>query len=288
MLTLRIIVGSALKWLAFALLSLFWMTAAILSRFITADENVPLAWARRYWGRGCLKIAGGPLTIAPGFVPEPGKPYIFAMNHQSMFDIPVAFVAIPVPLRFVAKKVLRSIPFLGWYMRATGMIFVDRRDREQAVRSLDHACGLIRAGKCVLAYPEGTRTQPGGPILPFKKGPFVMAIQAGVPIVPVAIEGSAAVLPRNSVRVTPGPVRLILGEPIPTAGLTQDDRDQLMKRVRDAVIDLHRKIGGRGGDKGEYAALPGFEGLAKAAVVSAEGGAYGRLPQTSTPLVYGE
>lgn len=261
MLTLRIIVGSALKWLAFILLSLFWMTAAILSRFITADANVPLSWARRFWSRGCLSITGCTLTIAPGFVPEPDKPYIFAMNHQSMFDIPVAFVGIPVPLRFIAKKILKAIPFLGWYMMATGMIFVDRRNREQALRSLDDACALIRSGKCVLVYPEGTRAQPGGPILPFKKGPFVMAIQAGVPIVPVAIEGGARVLPRDSLRVVPTAIRLALGQPIATAGLQPEDLEGLMERVRNAVIDLNLSIGGVGGDKTATVAAAGMEGL---------------------------
>ena len=118
-------------------------------------------------------------------------------------------------------------------------------------------------GASILVYPEGTRAQEGGPILPFKKGPFVMAIQAGVPIVPVAIDGSSRLLPKSSLRVTPGTVRFIMGEPIPTAGLTQDDREDLMRRVRDAIIDLHLRIGGAGGDKGEAVACAGLEGVAQ-------------------------
>ncbi|MCS6915389.1 MAG: lysophospholipid acyltransferase family protein [Myxococcales bacterium] len=251
------------RWTAFVLWSLFWMSAAILWRLLfTRDPNVTLSWARRFWAPGVIRCTGCDLRIEPGFVPQPGTPYVFVMNHQSMFDIPAAFVAIPVNIRFVAKKVLRAVPFLGWYMMSTGMIFVDRRNREQAVRSLEQACAKIRSGISILAYPEGTRAPQDGPILPFKKGPFVMAIQAGVPIVPVAIHGSSRLLPRDSLRVTPGPVRIILGDPIPTAGLTQDDREDLIKRVRDTIIDLNLKLGGPGGDKTQAIARPGFEGQA--------------------------
>src|SRR5437763_1946110 len=88
------------RWMAFAAWSLFWMSAAILSRLVY-DVHVPLSWARRFWGRGCVWLTGTDLRVVPGFVPEPGKPYIFAMNHQSMFDIPAAFVGIPIDLRFI-------------------------------------------------------------------------------------------------------------------------------------------------------------------------------------------
>jgi 1-acyl-sn-glycerol-3-phosphate acyltransferase len=250
------------QWIGFGAWSFFWMSAAILSR-VVFDANVALSWARRFWAPGLVWITGCDLKVAPGFVPRPGQPYVFAMNHQSMFDIVVAFTAIPVNIRFVAKQILRAIPFLGWYMISTGMIFVDRRRRAQAVQSLNEACDKIRAGASILVYPEGTRAQEGGPILPFKKGPFVMAIQAGVPIVPVAIEGGSRLLPKSSLRVTPGTVRFVMGEPIPTAGLTEEDREDLMRRVRDAIIDLHVRIGGAGGDKGQAVACAGLEGVAQ-------------------------
>lgn len=252
------------QWVGFGAWSFFWMSAAILWRVLfTRDSNVTLSWARRFWASGLIRLTRCDLQVAPGFVPQPGQPYVFVMNHQSMFDIVVAFTAIPVNIRFVAKKILRAIPFLGWYMISTGMIFVDRRNHRQAVQSLNEACDKIRQGASILVYPEGTRAQEGGPILPFKKGPFVMAIQAGVPIVPVAIDGSSRLLPKSSLRVTPGTVRFIMGEPIPTAGLTQDDREDLMRRVRDAIIDLHLRIGGAGGDKGEAVACAGLEGVAQ-------------------------
>lgn len=225
------------------------MTAAILHGIIfRRDENTPLSWARRFWGAGLVHVARCNLVRHPGFNPEPGKPYFYAMNHQSLFDIVVAFVSIPVNLRFIAKKSLRIIPFLGWYMSVTGMIFIDRKNRQDAVRSLDEACQKIRAGKSILVYPEGTRSRDGL-IMPFKKGPFVMALQAGVPIVPVAIEGCQSLLERDSLVIKGGRVDIALGQPIETAGLGPDDRDELMRRVRNALIDLHQQIGGRGGDR---------------------------------------
>lgn len=255
-------VVSILQWLAFAAWSFFWMTAAILYGWLTPGRpNGPLSWARRFWGPGCAAIARANLVCHPGFEPTPGSPYIFMMNHQSMFDIVAAFVLIKINLRFIAKRILKSIPFLGWYMSVTGMVFIDRRNRHAAVQSLDEACRKIREhGISILVYPEGTRSATGQ-ILPFKKGPFVMAIQAGVPIVPVAVEGSGYVLGRDSGRLRPGTVNLKVGEPIETAGLTMADRDALMRRVRDRLIDLHLSIGGKGGDRSQVISPEGREGV---------------------------
>ena len=240
-----------LQWAFFAGWSLFWMSAAILCGIVPPrDPNVPLSWARRFWGPGLIWMTRCTLVQHPGFVPKPGDPYIYVMNHQSMFDIVVAFVLIPFNFRFIAKKSLKPIPFLGWYMTVTGMVFIDRKNRRAAMRSLNEAYEKIRRGISIFVYPEGTRSADGR-ILPFKKGAFVMAIQAGVPIVPLAIDGGQRVLGRDSVHIGKATVHFKAGEPIPTAGLTLADRDALVKKVRDSLIDLHVAIGGRGGDKDE-------------------------------------
>jgi 1-acyl-sn-glycerol-3-phosphate acyltransferase len=258
---LGLVLLNFVQWAAFAVWCLIWMTAAILHGVIFRDDpHTPLSWARRFWGAGLVRVARCDLIVHPGFVPEPGKPYIFAMNHQSLFDIVAAFVGIPINLRFIAKKSLRHIPFLGWYMSVTGMVFIDRKNREEAVRSLDEACQKIRSGISILVYPEGTRSRDGR-VLPFKKGPFVMAIQAGVPIVPVAIEGCQNLLKRDSILIKGGRVNMVLGQPIPTAGLSMTDRDALMERVRNSLIDLHLFIGGRGGDRSTVCAIEGEQGL---------------------------
>jgi 1-acyl-sn-glycerol-3-phosphate acyltransferase len=240
--------------------SMFWISAALVVLIVTRNPDAPLAMARNFWGPGLRW--GALITIQREALPEVdwSKPHIFVMNHQSMFDIVAAFVAIPVNIRFVSKKVLQYVPFLGWYMTATRMIFVDRSNRTKAVRSLAEAGERIRGGSNILAYPEGTRSEDGS-ILPFKKGPFVVALMAGVPIIPVAIEGSGRLLPRGGFNLRKGIVRVKLGAPIPTADFAPHDRDALMHRVRDALIDLHLSVGGKGGDKHAAIAAVGREGV---------------------------
>ncbi len=150
-----------------------------------------------------LWFSGAELRVTG--LPETGwdRPAIYVMNHQSSLDIPAAFAVLPVDLRFIAKHTLRKVPFLGWYMSWTGMVFVDRSNSTQAVGSLNAAAERVRGGISLLAYPEGTRSRDGR-ILPFKKGPFVLALQAGVPIVPFAIQGSLRVMPSGLKPLRPG------------------------------------------------------------------------------------
>lgn len=245
-----------------AVWSAFWISAAAVMTVVTFNREIALVMARRIWGPGLIWGGLAKLEKIPGAQIDYSKPHIFVMNHQSMLDIPVAFACIPANLRFVAKKVLKYVPFLGQYMMMTGMIFVDRGNRSQAVESLRSAGEKIRAGANIIAYPEGTRSRDGS-ILPFKKGIFHVAIAAQVPIVPVVAESTGKVLPRDGFRIRPGVVRFKIGEPIPTAGLTEADRDALMKQVRDAMIDLHVSIGGKGGDKRNAIAAAGQEGVGR-------------------------
>jgi 1-acyl-sn-glycerol-3-phosphate acyltransferase len=125
------------------------------------------------------------------------------------------------------------------------MVFVDRGNPGQAYQNLEAAARRIKGGISIIAYPEGTRSTDGT-IKPFKRGPFVTAIKAGVPVVPVAIEGSGVVLPRGGFRLRPGLIRLRIGEPIATAALEEADVAQLVAQARQRMIELHRSIGGAG------------------------------------------
>ncbi len=226
--------------------SVLLQTAAILVRLVTFSANTPLWMARAMWAPPLIAGSGGKLKIHHEDRLRLDRPAVYLFNHQSAFDIAVAFVSIPVPLRFVAKRELLYIPFLGWYMWATGMIFVDRGKGAKAIRSLRRAAKQVRDGANIIAFPEGTRSDDGR-IGAFKKGMFVLAIEAGVPIVPVAIVGSRDVMPKNSFRFRPGLVNVNIGEPIPTEGLTYKDRLDLMERTRAALIALHVEVGGPGG-----------------------------------------
>lgn len=246
------ILHSALAWLWAVLWSVVWITLAMVVSVFSSEAA--LAMARLFWSRPILWMVGARLRLEPLPDVDWTQPCLFAMNHQSTLDIPAAFAVLPVNLRFVAKHSLSRAPFVGWYMQRTGMIFVDRSNRRRAVESLRLAGERIRAGAHILIFPEGTRSRDGK-ILPFKKGPFALALEAKVPIVPVAIEASGQVLPADAWTLSPGTIRVKVGRPIPTEGRSEDDREALAQEVREAMIRLHREIGGKGGDEGGAAAV---------------------------------
>ena len=240
------LVLSLLQLLFLVLWLVFWIIAAGLVALLTLNGEFPLVMARRYWAPMYWRITGSPLLVET--LPELDwhRPHVFVLNHQSALDIPVAFAVLPVNIRFIAKQALKWVPFLGWYMAGTGMIFINRSNGRAALRSLRQAGERIRAGANLLVFPEGTRSQDGR-ILPFKKGPFALALEAGVPIVPIALEGTLAMLPPRGFRLCPHPIRVKMGAPIPTAGRSGSEREALMNEVREAMIQLHRDIGGAGG-----------------------------------------
>ena len=139
------------------------------------------------------------------------------------------------PIRFVARKEVFKTPVMGQAMRATGQILVDRSDCEQAIASLSQAAKRISKGITVLVFPEGTRSS-NGELKDFKKGGFMLALEAQVPIIPVGVSGTRSIVPRGEWRFKPGTVGVSMGDPIPTAGLTVSDRDALMRTVRDALL----------------------------------------------------
>jgi len=146
-----------------------------------------------------------------------------------------------VPLRFIVKRELGRVPFLGWYIAAMGMIFVDRGARSEALASVRQAAVLAREGQSVVSFPEGTRTRDGR-VGAFKSGPFLAAIDAQAPVVPVALIGAGAVLPPSGFRVRPGTIGVAVGEPISTAGMTAADRGRLAQQARAAVVALRSRL----------------------------------------------
>jgi 1-acyl-sn-glycerol-3-phosphate acyltransferase len=228
-----------------AIWSTLWISLALLIAVVTRKQELALAMARRIWAPPLRWIARARIEVEPMPDIDWKQPHVFVMNHESMLDIVIAFIVLPVNLRFVAKHVLKYVPFLGWYMWATGMIFVQRGKRGVSMGSLQESGARVRAGANVLVFPEGTRARGSG-FLPFKKGAFVLATAAQVPVVPVAIAGSGRCLPADGLRVRPGTVRVKVGGPIPTTGLGRDDLPDLIERTRRALSEMHVSIGGRG------------------------------------------
>jgi 1-acyl-sn-glycerol-3-phosphate acyltransferase len=149
----------------------------------------------------------------------------------------VLFDHLPGSVRFVAKKELLSIPIFGQALRARGEIPINRTNLRDAFAAYDEAAERLQAGLSAIVFVEGTRSRDGK-LHDFKKGPFVLAIRAGVPIVPVFIEGTFEALPPGGWYVRRRPITLKIGTPIPTAGREFDDRDELMKQTRAAMLAL--------------------------------------------------
>jgi 1-acyl-sn-glycerol-3-phosphate acyltransferase len=191
----------------------------------------------RFWSRLVLGIPGVKVKVEQRAPLDPKRPYVFMCNHASMTDIWAAFVALPVSFRFIAKKQLSYIPLFGWAMGAGRFIFIDRQNAVAARRTIEEAARRIKAGQSVVIYPEGTRTRDGR-LGSFKKGGFHLAIDSGADIVPMAIEGTRAVMPPGSMLIRSGEVRLQIGEPIPTAGLGPSDRERLVRQVRERIAAM--------------------------------------------------
>jgi 1-acyl-sn-glycerol-3-phosphate acyltransferase len=185
----------------------------------------------RLWSRLVLLTCGVRWTAAYDPALDPSRPCVYVANHQSQMDIPALALAMPCDFRVVTKRELLWIPIFGWALWLAGFIFVDRGDRERAIRSLERAARRVRRGTSIVVFAEGTRS-PDGRLLPFKKGGFVLALQAGVPIVPVSIRGGHAVLPKGSLRLRPGTIEVAFGAPVDTSAYTFETRDALIEAVR--------------------------------------------------------
>jgi len=182
----------------------------------------------------CLWLAGVKLeVIGRDKIPQ-NQSLVFMPNHQSYGDSPIVLPILP-PVIALAKKEFFRVPILGSGMRLCKFIPVDRKHRQRAIQSMNEAAERLRRGESFVGFPEGTRS-PDGRLQPFKKGVFMMAINAHVPIVPMSISGSHRVMRKDDWAIHPGTVRVTIHDPIPTAGCKMDDRERIMERVRQAVI----------------------------------------------------
>ena len=164
---------------------------------------------------------------------NPARTYIFVSNHQSIYDIPVIFANLPYQLRIIAKESLGSFPFLGWHLRRSGHLLVDRKRPDRA-GILGRWRALVKDGLSLIIFPEGTRSADGR-LAPFKAGSFLLAIEAKLPIVPVSVDGTRLVMHKGELTTRPGAVTLTLHPPVETEALDVSAARDLAEQVRGVV-----------------------------------------------------
>ncbi|MDQ2890445.1 MAG: 1-acyl-sn-glycerol-3-phosphate acyltransferase [Gemmatimonadota bacterium] len=221
--------------LVFATILLLASVIGLPNRDGSVYDVLPRVWARAIlWAAGVKVRIHGLTRIGAGGT------FIFICNHVSLFDI-LALVGWLPRNNFIAKAELFRIPIFGPGIRVLGTVPIERANQKSAFSSYDTAAARIRGGSSVVVFPEGTRGRSYA-IRPFKKGPFVLAIKAGAPIVPVVVHGTIEILAKGAVLIHPGVIDVHILESVATAGLTYDDRDVLAQLVQDrmqqAMTDL--------------------------------------------------
>jgi 1-acyl-sn-glycerol-3-phosphate acyltransferase len=191
-------------------------------------------WCARTWSWLILKTTGVKVTVEGLERLVPGRTYVFVSNHQSIYDIPIVFATLPFQLRIIAKESLGNFPFLGWHLRRTGHMLVDRAHPERS-KIFKWASRLTSNGLSLIVFPEGTRSVDGR-VRRFKGGSFLVALEGGLPIVPLSVIGSRHVMLKGRLATYPGNVRLVIHEPIDTTGLAMTDAKAFGERVRQVVV----------------------------------------------------
>ena len=205
---------------------------AIITSLFSRTGNIPHIVGRN-WGKSILWVSGIKVAVNGRENLTPDEPCVFMCNHQSNFDIPVLFSALPAQFRWIAKTELFRIPLFGRAMRGAGYIAINRQDRRLAIKSLGVAAERIKAGISVMIFPEGTRS-PDGNIAEFKKGGFVLARKAGVRIIPIVLHGTWPIMSKDSFKITPGNVSLSILPGIDVSGYS--DKNVLLNDVRECIV----------------------------------------------------
>jgi len=195
----------------------------------------------RLWGKVALLANRVNVSVEGlGHLREEG-PYIFMSNHQGSYDIFALLGHLPFQFKWLAKKELFSIPLFGWAMAAAGYISIDREGTRKTVEAMNDAARKIREGMSVVIFPEGSRS-PDGSIQPFKKGGFTLAIKSKVPIVPIAINGSRDIMPKDRLTASSGEIRMRMAPPIETQNYSMKDREFLREKVNQVISDNVRLL----------------------------------------------
>jgi len=227
--SLRLVLGGVVAVVVAVLLAPPMLLATLFTSSGRPGQIAGYAWS---WS--VAKVLGVSASLTGQEKVKPGQSYVVTPNHQGNVDVLAIEMVLPVRVFWVIKKELTRIPFFGWALARSGAVSLDRSNPEEAVRGLMAGAHRMSRGWSLLIYPEGTRS-PDGSLHPFKRGAFRLAVQAGIPVLPVTINGAFKIWPKNTLRFRPGHMLVSIGDPIPTAGLTEDDIQTLMEITRLAI-----------------------------------------------------
>jgi 1-acyl-sn-glycerol-3-phosphate acyltransferase len=188
----------------------------------------------KFWSLLNIFLSGTRLTIKGKEKINTKLTYIVMSNHQSLFDVWALIGKIPLQIRWIVKSEIRKMPIFGYTLERMGHVYVDRKNRTAAYISLETASGKIKKGTSVIIFPEGTRSQDGH-MLKFHMGGMIIALKSGVPILPVTVNGSRFVLPKNTLALMPGKIEIVVGDAIDTRGYDESQKYELMESIRSAI-----------------------------------------------------
>ncbi len=231
-------------WVLYPLTRPFYLISVILNTIVAClvaiivsqfDRKGNLAhYVAKFWSLLNIFLSGTRLTIKGKEKINKNLAYIVMSNHQSLFDVWALIGKIPLQLRWLVKAEIRKMPIFGYALESAGHVYIDRKNREGASISLETASKKIKKGTSVIIFPEGTRSEDGQ-LLKFRMGGAIMALKSGVPILPVTVNGSRFVLPKNTLALMPGKIEIVVGDVIDPRGYDENNQDELMEKIKAAI-----------------------------------------------------
>jgi len=217
--------------------TVFMASFSLLSSLVDRHGRIQ-QWFAVTWSRVILRIIGSPIAVRGMEKIDATRPHLWAVNHLSALDIPAVYAGLPFHFRIMAKEEIFRYPFLGWHLRKSGQVSIEREHAIASMRSLNRAAAILKGGQPLVVFPEGGRSATGQ-VKQFLAGVFYVAIKAGVDVVPMALVGTYELLPMNTFHIKPRPLELLVGEPISSEGYGPREMDKLAASVQKAVEDLY-------------------------------------------------